>query len=97
MNIKAESNPIRSFILLLLFSICGLNSFAQTDTEFWFAVPDVTKGHGHDNPGGRHALLTFSTFDMASTVTISMPADARFVPIQIVIPPRTSKTVNLDD
>jgi FOG: PKD repeat len=94
MKVRAEFYPLRRVILFLLFLISGFTSFGQTDTEFWFSVPDVTKSHG--NPGGQDALLTFSTFDMASTITVSMPADPRFVPIVITVPPRTSQTIKLN-
>lgn len=95
MRLEVVPKFIRRFVLICCFSILGLHSFAQVDTEFWFVVPDVTNAHG--NPGGKHALLTFSTFDMESQITVSMPADSRFVPVVITIPARTSQTINLDN
>lgn len=71
MKVKAEFNPFRGILLLLLFTVCGLKSFAQTDTEFWFVIPDVT--YEHQSPGGEPANFTISTLDMPSRVTISMP------------------------
>ena len=84
MKVKAEFNPFRGILLLLLFAVCGLKSFAQTDTEFWFVIPDVT--YEHQSPGGEPANFTISTLDMPSRVTISMPANPSFTPIIIDIP-----------
>jgi PKD repeat protein len=94
MKVKAEFNPIRSILLLVLFSICGLKSFGQTDTEFWFVVPDIT--YEHQSPGGEPANFTFSTFDMPSTVTVSMPANASFTPIVINIPAGSAYILSMD-
>ncbi|MEO8474512.1 MAG: hypothetical protein ABI477_20080, partial [Chryseolinea sp.] len=41
---------------------------AQIDTEFWFAPPEVTFGHG-DRP----LLLRMSSVDDAAIVTVTMP------------------------
>ena len=84
MKVKAEFNPFRGILLLLIFTVCGLKSFAQTDTEFWFVIPDVT--YEHQSPGGEPANFTISTLDMPSRVTISMPANPSFTPIIIDIP-----------
>ncbi|HXA03173.1 MAG TPA: gliding motility-associated C-terminal domain-containing protein [Cytophagaceae bacterium] len=46
---------------------------AQTDTEFWFAVPEVTSLHA-DRP----IYLRISSLNKAATITISQPANAVF-------------------
>lgn len=94
MKVKAEFNPFRGILLLLLFTVCGLRSFGQTDTEFWFVIPDVT--YEHQSPGGEPANFTISTLDMASRVTISMPANPSFTPIVIDIPANSAYSQIMD-
>ncbi len=65
-------------IFLVLFSI---NTFSQTDTEFWFAAPDVANTHG---PDGRPLYLNLSAINN-TTITLSRPADSNF----------TTRTYNL--
>ncbi|MGE0077229.1 MAG: PKD domain-containing protein [Bacteroidales bacterium] len=55
--------------LLLKFN----SSIAQTDTEFWFVVPEVTINHQF--PGGQPASFRLATGLLPATVTISMPAN----------------------
>ncbi|WP_320053996.1 PKD domain-containing protein [uncultured Acetobacteroides sp.] len=95
MKVKAVFNPFRGILLLLLFTVCGLKSFAQTDTEFWFVIPDIT--YEHQIPGGEPAKFTFSTFDMPSTVTVSMPANPSFTPIIINIPAGSAYNLSMDN
>ena len=59
------------FLFLMLGS--SFRSFGQTDTEFWFVVPEVTWQHNF--PGGVPAYLRLSSMAFAATVTISMPAN----------------------
>ena len=84
----------RGLLLFCLFVLIGIKSQAQTDTEFWFVVPDVTQGHG--TSGGKPANLTFSAFDMPSTVTISMPANPAFADIVVTIPARTATSISMN-
>lgn len=62
------------FLLVSLLSVC---SYAQQDTEFWFAAPYINCEHGSISP---YRLVVFA-FDKAATVTISMPATPDFEPI----------------
>lgn len=48
-------------------------AWAQTDTEFWFVVPEVTINHQF--PGGQPASFRLATGLLPATVTISMPAN----------------------
>ncbi len=66
------------FFFLLSAIFKPISSYAQIDTRFWFAAPDITSGHG-DNP----IYLRFSTLDKPATVVISMPRDPSF-PTQVV-------------
>ncbi|MCC5946782.1 MAG: hypothetical protein JJT94_17755, partial [Bernardetiaceae bacterium] len=78
-------------LLLLLFLVCFYEqSQAQTDSQFWFAAPEVTAGHG-DEP----ILMRYSAGDNPATVTLSMPSNPAFVPIVTNVPANTSVTVNL--
>ncbi|NRA10721.1 MAG: IgGFc-binding protein, partial [Crocinitomicaceae bacterium] len=73
------------FILLLLFYSTSLSS--QTSTDFWFAPPEVTSGHGAAASQGLR--LVMATTNIAATVTIDQPANAGFnggAPIVINIP-----------
>lgn len=54
---------------LFVFVLQSCFSFSQVDTEFWFAPPEVTAGHG-DRP----VYLRISTLDKSAIVTIVQPA-----------------------
>ncbi|MGE0077227.1 MAG: immunoglobulin domain-containing protein [Bacteroidales bacterium] len=93
--------------LLILFQIlfCIVPSkkvFSQTDTQFWFSVPEVNRYHsggsGNTNftNNGTPVYLHLTTFDKAADVTISMPANAAyFTPINVSIPANTTQRINL--
>ena len=78
---------------LLLFIITLANSFAQTDTEFWFVAPEVSKNgtSNFDIP----IYLRITTFDDPATVTVSEPANPGFVPVVVNIPANGFSTVDL--
>ncbi len=59
--------------LILLFSFVSIYSYAQVDTEFWFAAPDVISEHG-DIP----IVIRVTALDKAATVTLSLPANSNF-------------------
>lgn len=69
MVIKSDSHLRLGLIagFLLLFA-CSAK--AQQDTLFWFAAPDVTRGHT-DRP----IFLRLSTDSIAASVRVRMPAD----------------------
>lgn len=71
-------NRFAVYSLFLAFLVAILSGTAnrlnaQTDTEFWFVVPEVTINHFH--PGGANAYFKFSTGLLPATITISMPAN----------------------
>ncbi|TVQ84398.1 MAG: PKD domain-containing protein [Bacteroidetes bacterium] len=81
--------PIFLFLLLLQ----GVRpAVAQTDTEFWFAIPKVSQSHNWHN---RKFFFRFATLNLPATITISMPADPGFVPIVHDVPANTAITVQL--
>lgn len=62
-------------LLFVLFSV--MSSFAQFDSEFWFAPPYANPIHDANN----QFRFVFSTSTLASTVTITQPANPSFTPI----------------
>jgi len=85
----------RIILFFLVLSAFNTTVFAQTDTEFWFAPPEVTSGHVTDNP----IVLRMASGNTAATVTIEQPANALLfnggVPIVVVIPANSAVTVDL--
>jgi len=78
---------ISSLIFLMMFT----NSiFAQTDTVFWFAAPEVSSSH-EDKP----IYVRLSSAEKQSNVTISQPANPNFTPISVQIQPYSTQSVNL--
>ena len=79
----------RLLLTFLLFLIT-LNCFAQTDTEFWFVAPDVSRDHG-DSP----VNFRISTFDQEASIRISIPANPNFRSVTRDIPANGTITVDL--
>jgi PKD repeat protein len=77
-------------IVFLLWNVRPVE--AQTDTEFWFAVPKVTQGHGW---GARRFFFRFANLDDANRITISMPANPAFIPIVRDLDPFQAETVDV--
>jgi PKD repeat protein len=74
--------------------------FGQTDTEFWFVVPELSH---RNNTGGTPGTLRISTLELEATVTISMPANPYdavsnpngFQDIVLTIPANSASAVDL--
>lgn len=80
------------FRTLIFFAgfLISLNGYTQIDTEFWFAPPEVTAGHG-DRP----VFLRLSTLAEAAVVRVSQPGRGN-VQIAIAnIPANTTQTIDL--
>lgn len=81
---KSSSSIFLNSLTVWIISVLFLSLFtnqqisAQTDTEFWFVVPEVTINH--QMPGGVPASFRISTGDLPATVTISMPANSVVFP-----------------
>jgi gliding motility-associated-like protein len=73
-----------------LFTLCSLTSWAQIDTEFWFAPPEITSGHG-DRP----IYLRISTLDKAATVLVTQPARNNFVLANLNIAANSTGSIDL--
>ena len=103
MKVRAELRSIERIVLLLLFSICGFQSFGQTDTEFWFSVPEINRYHNdgddlnHKN-NGSPVFFRITAGDIESMVTITMPANNSFNGgnvYTVLVPANTTKTLDL--
>lgn len=77
-------------ILSVFLTILSSGLYSQKDTLFWFASPEISSGAG-DNP----VFLRFMTYDAATTVTISQPANGAFIPLNINIPANQVDSINL--
>ena len=65
--------------MLCLGSILG--GFAQTDTVFWFATPDLEIGH-QQTP----IQLCFTTYGSAATITVEQPTNSAFPTATFTVP-----------
>ena len=77
-------------IITVLLYIGSIKGYSQADTQFWFAAPDLQQAHG-DRP----IFLRMAASKLAATVTISIPANAGFIPISINIAANSSQSVDL--
>src|SRR5512142_2112125 len=79
-------------IYFLVFFIYGIIShcLAQVDTEFWFAPPSISSGHG-DRP----IYLRISTLDQAATIHVLQPARGNVELTTFTIPANTTQTTDL--
>lgn len=76
--------------LVLSGCILSLSGYTQIDTEFWFAPPEVTSGHG-DRP----VYLRLSTLDKGAVVNVLQPGRGN-VQIGVAnIPANTTQTIDL--
>ncbi|MCB2194876.1 MAG: PKD domain-containing protein [Bacteroidetes bacterium] len=78
-----------TILIIILFSITGI---AQTDTEFWFVVPEIQQQH-NDRP----IRFVFTTTDFAADITLEMPANPAFTPVNISLPANTTDWIEYSD
>lgn len=80
------------FALLLMIIGIGSSSvsFSQIDTVFWFAAPEVSASAG-DSP----IFLRFMSYEDPANITVSLPADGGFTPINVALPANSVDSVNL--
>lgn len=87
---------MKKIFLLFLFSLCKSIGFAQTDTAFWFAAPDIeVVNHPLYGEFDRPIYLRLTSFTSAANVTISIPANPGFTPININIPASSTSTIDI--
>ncbi|MDH5367186.1 MAG: IgGFc-binding protein, partial [Cyclobacteriaceae bacterium] len=82
----------KSFYLpLLLSSFLSIQyGYAQIDTEFWFAPPDVTSGHG-ESP----VMVRLATLDQPADIEVWIPAKYSYPLYTVSLTPNQSKTIDL--
>jgi gliding motility-associated-like protein len=80
----------RLVLFLLIGELISFTTYAQKDTLFYFAAPDVSAGVGQSP-----IFLRFLTFNDPSTITISQPANGGFTPITVTIPANSVDSINL--
>jgi gliding motility-associated-like protein len=68
----------RKLFYIIVGLFLSLQSFSQTDTEFWFAAPAITPGH-ENTP----IVFRITSYNQPTVVTISEPANPSFTPIVI--------------
>ncbi len=68
---------IHSILLLSFLFFAGL--YAQVDTEFWFAAPDLTADHSSQDA----ISLNFVSYENPAAITISQPANPAFTPVTV--------------
>lgn len=82
---------MRHIYALLFLIFIPLLVIAQTNTDFWFAGPEVTSGHA-DSP----IYLRLTSFSQSANVTISEPANTTNFPTQnLTIPANSTISVDL--
>ena len=64
---------MKKICCLLSFLVMTLISLAQTDTEFWFAAPDV-QGNGSTPPQDQPIYVKLAAYSAGAIVHISIPA-----------------------
>ena len=77
-------------MLLLIGGFINFTVYAQKDTLFYFAAPDVSSGVGQSP-----IYLRLMTYEDASIVTVSQPANGGFTPISLTIPAYSLDSINL--
>ncbi len=63
-----------------------LDVLAQTDREFWFVAPDITKYHNGETP----IFFYFTTTDLPANIKVDMPANPSFPVFNFSMPAHAS-------
>lgn len=79
-----------TFILIIVTS----NLFAQVDTAFWFAAPEIINDNTSPHTD-RPIIMRMTAFGNAATVSIAQPANSSFLPIVVSIAANSSVSVDL--
>ncbi|MCB8964635.1 MAG: PKD domain-containing protein [Bacteroidales bacterium] len=80
--------------VLLLFA--GGKTYSQIGTEFWFDVPEVNRGHV-SSTYAFHVYLHVSALEDDANVTIELPAEPGFAPINFTVTGSTKVRIELTD
>ena len=86
MGVRGKLPPMMNFrkgaawVTLMGTMICTVNVEAQVGTEFWFVAPEIAVQH-EDIP----VQIRVATFENDAQVTLTMPANPDFDPIEVSI------------
>ena len=69
-------------ILAILLLLPVFHANAQTDKEFWFCVPQMTRQHENDHP----KLFITASSDADAHVKIEMPLESGFTTVDLTVP-----------
>lgn len=89
MSLKTIRGPLHILLLLICFFF-AFKSKAQIDTLFWFAAPEIANSEG-ESP----IFLRLVSYENASTVTVSQPANGTFTPITVSLPANSTNSIDL--
>ena len=81
---------VKFYRIVLVLLVMHVSCFAQIDTEFWFAPPEITSGHG-DKP----IYLRISAQDKATTVKVTQPARGNLQITSVTLDANTTQTIDL--
>jgi len=82
------------WLSVILISFISLHTFAQTDSVFWFAAPEIINDNFSTHTD-RPILLRVTAYDKPAFVTISQPANPSFTPINFYVAAKTSFSKDL--
>ena len=80
----------RKLFYIIVGLFLSIQSYAQADTEFWFAAPAITAGH-ENTP----IVFRLTSYNQPAVVTISIPANLAFVPIVVNLASNSTITQDL--
>ncbi len=81
---------MKKLIMLLMLPFLFFGASAQTDTEFWFAAPDVDASHG-DAP----MFIRILAINQTANIKISQPQNPSFTPYQLIAPQNVVQSFDL--
>jgi len=83
---------MKTSLAYFFFLLIAVSAFSQTDTKFWFAVPEVTSRHA-DRPVKLHV----SAFDVQTKVTISIPSNELVDPLVFIVSENETYSIDIID
>ena len=81
-------------ILIVVFLLSSNSLFAQVDSIFWFAVPEISASGGSQQLD-RPIFLRISSMSESAQVTISQPANPSFKPIQLTLAANSTQSLDV--
>jgi len=100
-TVTDSNNDVATDNMVVYINSGSVSGTKQTDTVFWFAVPQVAHRHGDlAAPNQETYFLSYfriTSIDEAATVTISMPANPTFTPITVNVAQKATQSVELSN